>query len=248
MANPGAALGQAVGKLIELQIASAVSEVALPRGYSVLPRKLKNGQNNEYQIDCVVSDSQGNPVIIIDPKYIRYKKHNRDKGSWLCTAHYSLRKTFPSIRKSITVLSGNWSVTSVALIRSFGIEVHQIPFQRLVNELGTRSIPFDWDEKDAATPSIAWDLFQRLPNTEKEAIISTVVAPVLPSVVQSVVTTLEADMNAIQRRVSSIEVLLKTTQDEYLLYLYPSVSHAIQGMLRFLTDRQDIPDIQELLH
>lgn len=127
VANPASALGEAVGKLFEAAVLQGLAEVVAARGHTIRPARLRNGTGNVYQIDAVVFDVDDNPVIIIDPKYIRYTKHNRDKGSWLCVAHYNLRKTFPTIRKSIAVLAGRWSAPSRALIRSFGVETLEVP-------------------------------------------------------------------------------------------------------------------------
>lgn len=240
MANPGAALGQAVGKLIEHRITDAIRGVARPRGYQAGPRRLKNGEGNQYQIDCVISDSENNPVVILDPKYIRYKKHNRDKGSWLCTAHYSLRKTFPTLRKSITILSGNWSKPSIALIKSFGIEVHQIPFETLVQALAVYNIPFEWAEDDSSTPASAWKQYQQVVQSDPQAlatIADEVTGSVLADVVRSVQATLDADPAAIERRAKEVEILLKTTHDEFLLYSYPTVAAALQHLSRLVTDQ-----------
>lgn len=40
-----------------------------------------------YNIDSVIANELMQPLILFECKYIRYKKHNRDKGSWLCTSH-----------------------------------------------------------------------------------------------------------------------------------------------------------------
>ena len=84
VSNAASALGEAVGRLIEEAIVEGLSEVVEAHGHTIRPARLTNGSDNAYQIDAVVFDPAGNPVIIIDPKYIRYTKHNRDKGSWLC--------------------------------------------------------------------------------------------------------------------------------------------------------------------
>jgi hypothetical protein len=118
VSNAASALGEAVGKLIEEAIVEGLREEVQRRNHTIRAAKLTNGSGNTYQIDAVVFDEEDNPVIIIDPKYIRYTKHNRDKGSWLCVAHYNLRKTYPTIRKSIAVLAGRWSAPSKSLIRS----------------------------------------------------------------------------------------------------------------------------------
>ena len=229
-----------MGKLLERKITEAIRASASPKGFNVGPTRLVNGAANRFQIDCVVSDRERRPIIIIDPKYIRYTKHNRDKGSWLCVAHYNLMKTFPSIRKSITVLSGNWSAPSIALIRSFGIEVHLIPFQHIVDTLAGYRIPFDWHEKDTVTSVMAWDRFLQLEDNDKEAIADAIIAPVIGHVVRSVETTLDADLATIQRRVTQVELTLKTSHGEMIASVHSTIREAAQRLLSLLEDRPDI--------
>lgn len=241
--NSAAALGEAVGKLIEKYITTSVASVAKPRGCSAGPRRLVNGSGNAYQIDCVVCAQDGSPTIIVDPKYIRYTKHNRDKGSWLCVAHYNLRKAHPSIRKSITVLSGRWSAPSIQLIKSFGIEVHVIPFGSVVDALASRGVTFDWAEKDRITPAGAWASFSQLSEADKESLSHEIAGAVSLQVTKSVEDTLDIDLTTVDKRVTGVEVLLKTTHDEMFLYSYPSIIGAAQALLRLLSDRPDVSDM-----
>ncbi|MDP2948890.1 MAG: hypothetical protein Q8P22_05065 [Chloroflexota bacterium] len=239
MANPAAALGQAVGNLIEESIREGLRSMVEERGYTIEAKSLENGSGNSYQIDCVIADTEDRPVIIVDPKYIRYTKHNRDKGSWLCTAHYNLRKTFPSIRKSIAILTGRWSAPSIALIRSFGVEVHRVAFATIADALQRRGVEFDWEEGDSDTPAASWERFQDLTNEQLASIADDIVQTtgLIAELRQSVTNTLDTDLTAIQRRVASIEVLLKTTHDEFILRSYGSVHEAMQALLNLLEDR-----------
>jgi hypothetical protein len=243
VSNPGSALGEAVGKLFETGILEGLREEVEARNHTIRPAKLTNGSGNSYQIDAVVFDASDNPVVIIDPKYIRYTKHNRDKGSWLCVAHYNLRKTFPTIRKSIAVLGGRWSAPSKALIRSFGVEILEVPFDKIVNVLAGRGIIFDWQEKDRATASAAWQIYETLDASDREKIALEMTADILEQLKSDVILVLETDMNAIPHRVSEVEVLLKTDQDEMLLLTFGSIADTLQAMARMVSDRPDISDL-----
>lgn len=86
--NSAAALGQAAGELFEKSVLDILSAAVLERGYTAKPEKLRDAHGTPYSIDAVVYDDKARPIILIDTKYIRYKKHNRDKASWVCTAHY----------------------------------------------------------------------------------------------------------------------------------------------------------------
>jgi len=161
MPNPASALGEAIGKSVKAEIQRIIRSVVEPHGLFVdiggervgkragTKLLLVNDTGNEYQIDTVVEDENGNPLILVESKYIRYKKHNRDKGSWTCVAHYKLRTTYPTIKKSIAILSGNWSQPSKLMMESFGIELIEIPFGKMVEVMRQYNIAFDWQEKDS---------------------------------------------------------------------------------------------------
>lgn len=240
VAQPGSALGEAVSKLFEAAVLQGLEDVVAERGYAIRPAKLQNGTGNTYQIDAVVFDAADNPVIIIDPKYIRYTKHNRDKGSWLCVAHYNLRKTFPTIRKSIAVLAGRWSAPSLALIRSFGVETLEVPFAGMASVLREYGVNFDWPEKDRDTPRAAWEHFVSLDDATRAAIARDLVAGVIDQLQIAVTQVLDADLTTLPTRISNVEILLKTDRDEMLLLTFDSVSASLQALSRLVSDRPDI--------
>src|SRR6266498_820978 len=130
ISNAASALGEAVGGLIEVALNRNLDEIATANGciyISAGPRNPKTGKDTkllledangvEYHIDGVIANKRLQPLILIESKYIRYKKHNRDKGSWICTAHSSLRRRFSSIRSSIAILAGHWSKPSKAMMQ-----------------------------------------------------------------------------------------------------------------------------------
>jgi len=49
--NPGSAVGEAIGKLIEADLTAAVREIAEPLNHSVKSRTLRNHLRNQHQID-----------------------------------------------------------------------------------------------------------------------------------------------------------------------------------------------------
>lgn len=243
VSNPASALGEAVGKLFESAVIEGLRDDVEARGYTIRPARLTNGTGNTYQIDAVIFDADENPVIIIDPKYIRYTKHNRDKGSWLCTAHYNLRKTYPTIRKSIAVLAGRWSEPSKALIRSFGVEILEVPFDGMVSVLGEYGVNFAWAEKDRDTPRSAWDHFSSLEDEIHVSIGSDLTAGIIVRLRTAVTQVLDADIDSLPTRISEVEVLLKTDRDEMVLLVFDSASTALQAMARLVSDRSDISDL-----
>ena len=242
--NPASALGGAVGKLFENAVIEGVRQEVESRNHTVRAAKLTNGTGNKYQIDGVVFNAEENPIIIIDPKYIRYTKHNRDKGSWLCTAHYNLRKTYPTIRKSIAALAGSWTGSSKALIRSFGVELVEVPFGSMVAVLGQYGVQFAWDEKDRETPRKAWEHFANLGETERSAIGVGFTDGIIGDLRTAVTRVLDTDVSDLPSRISGVEVLLKTDHDEMLLLTFDSIAASLQAMTKLVSD---VPDISDLL-
>ena len=246
VSNPSSALGEAVGKIFESAVINCLQDEVEKLGYTIRSARLTNGTRNTYQIDAVIYDEDRNPVVIIEPKYIRYTKHNRDKGSWLCTAHYNLRKTFPTIRKSIAVLGGRWSNPSQDLMRSFGIQLFTVPFAKFVSALEQHSVDFDWPERGAGEqPMQAWQAYSVLDEDTLTEIGEELVADVREDLVAAVVSVLETDVTTLPRRISTIEVLLKTEQDEMVLRTFDSVAEALAALTEYVVDRSDIGDLPE---
>ena len=244
VSNPASALGEAVGKAFEAAVLECLKEEVNAYDCKIRPERMVNGTDNTYQIDAVVFDADGNPIILIDPKYIRYTKHNRDKVSWLCVAHYNLRKTYPSIRKSIAVLAGRWSEPSKALLSSFGVEILEVPFEDMVEVLGEHDIEFDWPEKNRDIPRAAFDAWQDLDEQTKTMIGGDLIDSISADLREAVSRVLDVDIDSLPARLSEVEVLLKSDRGEIVLQSFNSVVVAVQAMTALLSDK---PDISEFL-
>ena len=244
VSNPASALGEAVGKVFESAVLECLKAEVEERDCSIRPERMVNGTNNTYQIDAVVFDGDDNPIILIDPKYIRYTKHNRDKVSWLCVAHYNLRKTYPTIRKSIAVLAGRWSEPSKELLRSFGVEILEVPFEHMVGTLLKHDVDFDWPEKDRDIPKKAFDMWQDLGEEALARVGEDLVEVISADLQESVGRVLDVDVDSLPARLSEVEVLLKSDRGEIVLQSFGSVVDAVQAMTALLSDK---PDISEFL-
>jgi hypothetical protein len=134
--NPGSALGEAIGARMEEALNRVLDRVAQEHGCHFISKGPLNDGTGKYKklllyddfataynIDSVITNESLQPLILIESKYIRYKKHNRDKGSWVCHTHQALRKRYRSIRSSIAVLAGNWSLTSQTMMRSHNVNL-----------------------------------------------------------------------------------------------------------------------------
>ena len=178
--NPGSALGEAVGSQLEIVLNEHLNRFVDKFSCRLISKGQKNQKTQKatklllydqfgtsFNIDAVIANESMQPLILLEYKYLRYKKHNRDKGSWLCYAHNAIRRRYTSIRSSIAILAGNWSLTSLAMMKSQEINLFVIPFQRIVELLKEHDIVFDWGEKDRETAKDAWKKIRTVNRTRK---------------------------------------------------------------------------------
>jgi hypothetical protein len=243
IANPGSTLGEAVGALIEREVNRILRPIAEDNGCIFVsagppnprhrrPTKLllEDASGNQFNIDAVVANEKMQPLVLIESKYIRYKKHNRDKGSWICTAHYSLRHSFPTIRKSIAVLAGSWSRSSKAMLNSFDVSLFEVGFQNIVETLAQYGVDFAWQEKEREKAILAWENWQAL----SAAQYSEIAHKLLREIESMLRTSLNATLSDnIKREIQQIELTIETNLGETRLYTFDSVSAAIDFLENF---------------
>lgn len=242
VANPGSTLGEAVGALIEREVNRLLRPLAEenecvylsagrinPKTGNATKLLLRDGSGNDYNIDAVIANRQMQPLILIESKYIRYKKHNRDKGSWICTAHYSLRRTFPTVRKSIAVIAGSWSAPSKAMIESFDVSLFEVGFPHVVATLAKYGIDFAWGEKERDKAMTAWLAWSQLSEAQFDEMAKELLAAIEPQLRQALAQTLDT---ATPRGVREVEVVIETNLGESRRYTFDSVAAAIE----FLND------------
>jgi len=202
---------------------------------SKCPQQNKNGAQKKlllydkfgiaYDIDAVIANESMQPIILIESKYIRYKKHNRDKGSWICTAHPAIRRRYESIRSSIAVLAGNWSSSSLAMMRSFDINLFLIPFELICGLLATHGIDFDWDEKDRITAVDSWRRYSALSDAQKSDIGVEMVNVIQHELGKLVLSILD---DTIERELERIMIELHSNLGEVKTYEFPGIAQAIE--------------------
>lgn len=176
--NPASALGEAVGKLIEDVVRSVLEELVRELGGKILEsknKKLKDKAGIEYEIDFPV-EKNGKLLALVDVKYLKYKKHARDKGSWVVVAHNRLRATYPSIKRCIVILTGTgWSKPAIKMIKTACIDVIHIPPGALMGIFEKHGIKITWNEKDVITPRKSWEKWNSLTEEEKKIIKNEII-------------------------------------------------------------------------
>lgn len=259
VANPGSALGEAVGSVIEERIHDILRPCAEAHHcvYITMGREnpktgkptkllLKDNNGNKFDVDAVVATSDLKPLILVESKYLRYKKHNRDKASWICTAHYSLRRKFSSIRKSIAVLAGSWSKTSKQLLQSWQVDLFEIAFEDIVAALGEYHIRYHWEEKDRDLAAQAWAKWASLTPRQRKAFGKRLLQPIEPLLKKSLSDVLS---NAKPREIKEVEIVTKTSLGEMKVHVFQSLQEArefLEGLdVEKLLDHSGSPSIFE---
>lgn len=237
--NHASALGEAIGDSMEKALEKLLADIADKHGCHYLtsgvrrtksgrkPKKLLMSDNfgNEYNIDGVLANQSMQPLIIFESKYIRYKKHNRDKGSWICNAHSAIRRRYHSIRGSIAVLAGSWSGSSLAMMRSNDINLFLIPFDHICDILNEFDIDFSWEEADDEKDTRAWESFNELSSQQKGSIGIKMINSIKDNLEELVDNILD---DSIDREVSKVLVELISNLGEVKVHEFESVSEALE--------------------
>lgn len=239
IANPGSALGLAIGASMEQALQTLLEGIADQYGCYYITsgvRETKQGKKakkllmydnfgNDYDIDGVIANAAMQPLILFESKYIRYKKHNRDKGSWLCTAHPAIRRRYHSIRSSIAILAGNWSRSSVAMMKSHDINIFLIPFHTIVQVLTPFGIDYNWGEKESAKIRAAWNRYNELTVEERNQIGFSIISAVENELIPLIAKILD---DSVPREISKVSLELISSFGEVKIYEFGSVEEAIE--------------------
>ena len=240
--NPGSALGEAIGAQMEMALNNYLTKVVSKYSCRLISKGQKNPTTKKatklllydsfgtaYNIDAVVANESMQPLILLEYKYIRYKKHNRDKGSWLCTAHSAIRRRYNSVRSSIAILAGSWSGSSVAMMKSHDINLFIIPFDKITSLLAQHKIKFDWGEKDRGVAVKSWDKYSKLSDSQKLKIAEKMIDEIKPDLEAAIKKTLD---NKTKRQVESVTIEIHTNIGEVKRFEFDD----IQAALDFLED------------
>lgn len=241
--NPGSALGEAIGANMEIALNEYLVEFVKDYDCHLIstgPVNTKTGRHKKlllydnfgtaYNIDAVIANEAMQPLIVIEYKYIRYKKHNRDKGSWLCTAHSSIRRRYSSIRSSIAILAGNWSGSSLAMMQSHDINLFLVPFEKIVELLKVKGIDFDWGEKDRTTAVASWNKYTKLSPEEQLQIGKDMINLIKPELEETINKILD---DSIPRSVDRVTVEVHTNIGEVKRFEFDNIQEAIDFLEDF---------------
>ncbi len=238
VSNGGSAIGEAIGQYMETVVQEYIRNFLNPypcqfiteigrnpvTGRESKRLLLADSYGTEYQIDGVIATERMQPLVLIESKYIRYKKHNRDKGSWICQAHTAVRKRFKSIRGSIAILAGSWSKTSLLMISNSDVNYFVIPLDFIIQLFTEKGIDIAWDESERDKALAAWYRYEALPESEKMDIAYKMVESIKTPLFETLTALLD---DTKPREIKKIVIEIKTSKGEVQRISFSSRKQAI---------------------
>lgn len=244
--NPGSAIGEAIGAQLEDALNRYLTKFVNQFACRLVSKGPENTRTKKatklllydpfgtaYNIDAVIANESMQPLILLEYKYIRSQKHNRDKGSWLCTAHQAIRRRYNSVRSSIAILAGSWSGPSLAMLESHDVSVFMIPFDVIVQLLDRYKIQFDWGEKDRNTAIHAWNTYSQLSQKAKSNIAERMVDVIRSALSKRIAAILD---DQTKRELEKITLEIHTTLGEVKRFEFLSIDDAMNFLEDFSMD------------
>ena len=203
-AHPGILLEQAVGEMMGKSLAARMLPLANKYGCHYvglepdpsakrIPLRLQDRAGVKYHIDALVATSDFQPLVLMESKCVARNKHNCDKGGLICRVHQSLRERFYGVPKSVVVLAGGWTQSSVAMIQSAQADVFLVPYEKTSALLAAQGVDFDWGEKDRDMAVHAWMTYDKLPLAAKHKIAEDMIADIGRSFSKTIDLALQSD-------------------------------------------------------
>ena len=237
ISNPASAIGEAVGHIIENQLKVLIESISRKHGDRLVSsgdnsKKLlmKDHWDNQYDIDMVIEDSCRNPLVLLESKYLRYKKHMRDKGSWICVAHSNLRDTYPTIRSCVAVLIGDWTKGAKNLLASHDITILEIPFTHVSEVLAKYGVEFRWKEKEREKAVEAWEAFSKIAGSEKTKIGQELIS-IVEKPLAAILDTVLSDKKA--PKLASIELKFILDGGQRLVFRFNEMESTMNFLSKF---------------
>jgi hypothetical protein len=209
VANPGSLLARAVNVLIKQEtnrllrpivenygcVYATVGKLDPRTGYAA-KLLLQDNIGNSFQVDAVIATHRLQPLILIQSSYAHHKKRERGKNLGICTAHFSLRRTYPTLRQSLAILAGSWDEHSKAIMRSFDHTVFEIGSPKILSTLAEYGIAFDWGKKAQDCATEEWMKWEHLSNEDYDAIAHVLLKDVAPRLRETLCETLDTSVLA----------------------------------------------------
>lgn len=125
----------------------------------------------------------------------------------------------------MAILAGNWSNSSVAMMKSHDINLFLIPFDLISNVLSSFGIDFEWGEKEKEKAHDAWHKFNLLSEPQQDQIgeaMIDVVEEDLKGIIERILD------DEVSRQVERVVLELVSNLGEVKVFEFESVEEAIE--------------------
>ncbi|ACS32659.1 hypothetical protein [Thermococcus gammatolerans] len=166
--NYASTLGEDLGRILEDSIHEILLEFSKKHKNVKVSReeKWKDRDGDEHKLDFIIYVNN-KPVVVLESKFLRYKKHMRDKGSRVIDSLTEIRKRYPSIAMAIAILVGNWTKGSLKAMDHKKIKTITLPLEKFSEIFKKFKIEINWDEKDRVTPFLSLLKLKMILNKEE---------------------------------------------------------------------------------
>jgi hypothetical protein len=221
--NYASALGESIGVMMETAVQKEVSSNLvdvdadlytngpLTKDNKFKKLLVKDLGGTDYHVDGVIVDATYRPIVLLESKFLRYTKHNRDKASWICHTHSAIGRAYPSVRSSVAVLAGAWSRPSLKMMQSANVNLFIIQFDEIADCLSKFGVDMNWDEDDASKKFAAWSDFQNLTEVQRLRCGEMMIAGVRSGLADHLSKALDPDA---ARGIESVTVELRSSLGE----------------------------------
>ena len=144
----------------------------------------------------------------------------RDKGSWIAKAHYSLRRSHPSIRMCLSVLGGDWTKGSKEMLQSTGETIIEIPMSHVVSVFEKEGVHLKWEETDRDTPKKSWEEFKGLTAGQKQKVGKDLLSIHKDLIVKTIKSALSQNMSI--SKIKKIEFAIELENGRTIVHRFPN--------------------------
>ena len=111
-----------------------------PQTPKTRPLILVGADGVDYAVDAVVINNRFQPLVLFGVEYFGGAKRSREKAHNIGSAQATLREQYSTVRKSVTILIGNWSEAAKETLHRSGVELFEISTERICQALANYGI------------------------------------------------------------------------------------------------------------
>lgn len=114
--SPASSLGQWIGSIVSSGVTAVLDDICNEDEGLRLARPkpgrkqttLPNVRGQEREIDDILENASGEPIVLSESKWLKDARHLNDKGAWIALMS-EVKQANPTVKGAISILAGPWS-------------------------------------------------------------------------------------------------------------------------------------------